>query len=154
MRFRQEVDPPTLWERSLDRAQRWFSREPLQSTPVPPRVPLEEPLLVALAAICRCKESWLDVRKRMLDISTIDSLLIHDMPDRFADVFERKRAASRLVNSLTEFNAAFPNTPLFQDEMQDRRYFVAFCDVVAMQAAEPEPLRPETPNPPLQLRPT
>jgi photosystem II stability/assembly factor-like uncharacterized protein len=154
MRFRQEVDPPTLWERSLDRAQRLFSGEPLQSTPVPPRVLLEEPLLVALAAIYRCKESWLDVRKRMLDISTIDSLLIHDMPDRFADVLERKRAAARLVNSLTEFNAAFPNTPLFQDEMQDRRYFVAFCDVVAMQAAEPEPLRPETPSPPVQLRPT
>jgi hypothetical protein len=154
MRFRSDVDPPTLWDRTLTRVQAWFTPPPaVPSEPSPARASLEEPLLVALAAIYRCNERWLDVRTR-LTAETLDMLLGRDMAERFPDPAERRRVAMRLTQSIQEFNEAFPAIALYKDEMQDRRHIVAFCDVMAAEAVEREPFLPEKPSPPTQLHAT
>jgi len=151
MRFRATVDPPTPWERLLTRVRGWlYGKAELGPESSPRHFSLEEPILVALAAIYRCNERWLDVHTRM-NADTIYPLLEADFFDRFPDASERRRVAARLAECIDKFNSTFPTTPLYRDEMQDHRHIVAFCDVMATAAGAPEPYVPERACGPTQL---
>lgn len=154
MRFRSAVEPQSFWERMSSTVAHWFDGgEPPAPAAPPTRIALEECLLVALAAIYRCNERWLDELIKVPP-GRIASLLERDFAERLPDAAERAAVAAKLEKSLEVFNTKFPKTPLFRNEMLDRGYAVAFYDVMATEAGSREHTGIEDASPPTQLRPT
>lgn len=153
MRFRADADIPTTYEKLTNRVRAWFGRAPagVASQAMPSRVQLNEELLVALATLHRCGESWLDelfiARERDLD-----TLILRDIGSRIEEPNERRLVTGRLHESIAKFNDRFGDSRLFVNEMLDRRHAIAFYEVMACEAgvrgqppaeeaAAPTPLR-------------
>lgn len=156
MRFRAEAEQPSAWERLCSRVAVLFDRREPVRTPLTDNVTqLEEHLLVALAAIYRCDERWLD-ELPPFHPDAIEELLVRDY-DKRVPFKVRRRLALRLEKSIIDFNERFEATPLFVNQMLDRRYIVAFYEVMAAQSGAKEDTAESgdaPPPPPTQLRPS
>lgn len=153
MRFRPAEDIPTAYERITNRIRVWFGRAPIDSGnwDVPPRLQLSEELLVALATLHRCNESWLDELfiSRARDLAL---LLIRDIGPQIEDPDERQAVLKRLRESIDKFNERFSDSELFENEMLDRRHAIAFYEVMAFETGVREQAPAEEAAPPRPLR--
>ena len=89
-------------------------------------VPPEE-VLVALAAIYRCNEQWLEELTPWRD-ERLAALIERDYAEKIPDAAERQQIVRQLARSIEDFNRRFAATRLFVDPMSDRRHLVAFYD--------------------------
>jgi photosystem II stability/assembly factor-like uncharacterized protein len=151
MRFRSDKATKTTGERMRHAIAVWFGRETIE-TPVASAVrgaPPEE-VLVALAAIYRCNEQWLEELTPWRE-ERLANLIERDFAERIPDEAEREQIARQLVKSIEEFNHHFTATPLFIDAMSDRRHLVAFYEVMAAETVA-RPLADSEPPAAAQLR--
>jgi hypothetical protein len=98
---------------------------------------LEEYMLVALAAIYRCNENWLD-QIVPFRVGKIEELLGTSFADRFPDTAERKRVAETLARALSTFDGKFGPPNVFSSDVVDRHAIVAFYAAMAADIAGPQ----------------
>jgi len=155
MRFHRAQETPTIWQRLLDA--RSSGDESTERTESKQSLTLPEPVLVALSAIYRCHESWL-TELSPLRPGVVETLLLRDFAEQIPDKDERFRIARRLEDAITAFNQnaslASELTPLFVDEMRDRRSFVEFFRIMASEMGSPQVFSPLAENAATPLRET
>lgn len=156
MRFREEQETPSSWERLKRTFAVWFDRAPPEEARVArTRHTLDEHLLVALASIYRCNERWPELFVAPTSLpATIQACMDRDFASQFPDAEDRRRLAARLHGTIRDLNARFPNAPLFTNPIADRRHVIAFLEVMAVGAGaqQDDPGAGDAP-PPTHLRP-
>jgi photosystem II stability/assembly factor-like uncharacterized protein len=148
MRCSPIADPPTSWERLRNWVLRLFddadSSPPAPESQRQPRAVLEENVLVALAAIYRINDAWLDILSygggdgsRTVG-QRIGDLIDKEFEARIPDGHERALIAKRVQKAIDTFNAEFPTSALFTEKWRDAAYLATFYDVMARESASSE----------------
>jgi hypothetical protein len=136
MRSRASVETLTAFERLGQRVRSFFGRSSQFAPFAPPQqhAPLPEELLVALAALHRCGEHWLealfvsDQRQDLLDF------LQHELSQRFKDQPAAQLMAEELWVAMGKLNGTFTSAALLSDALQARRCALQFLALMANEA--------------------
>ena len=134
MRSRLSPDTTTAYERITKSIRGFFGR----NTPeVPSLLPqrealLTEELLVALAALHRCDETWLHALLIPGDYGELEDFLARELSERLQNTEEREAVIARLVNAALKFNKAFSSSALFLNIELDQARAQAFFALMAL----------------------
>jgi len=151
MRCNPVVEPKTSWDRLRASLNTWFgddtepSTEPQPKAASPPQLP--ENVLVALAAIYRINEKWLDKLGGPEGLKIAD-LVFRECEERMPDASERGLVARRVQNALDTFNSEFGSTALFVDAQRDSDYRADFYAVMSRETGVQESHDSEQPATP------
>ncbi|HET8937680.1 MAG TPA: YCF48-related protein [Polyangiales bacterium] len=152
MRSRLGPDTTTAYERMAKRVRVFFGRNtPEVPSRLPPRrgQPLTEELLVALAALHRCDETWLHALLISGDYGELEEFLARELSDRLQNTEEREAVIARLVKAALAFNKVFSSSALFLNIDLDQARAQAFFELMALDDVPSSPPKIDpTPAPP------
>jgi hypothetical protein len=141
MRSRLNPDTLTAYERITKRIRGFFGRNtPELPSLVPPKHDklLSEELLVALAALHRCDETWLHTLLIEGDYGELEEFLARELSERLHDPEERDAVIARLVRAALEFNKVFPSSALLVNRhLDDARAHALFALMALDDVASP-----------------
>jgi hypothetical protein len=110
---------------------------------------LTEELLVALAALHRCDETWLHALLISGDYGELEEFLARELSERLQNTEERDAVIARLVNAALAFNKVFASSALFLNIDLDQARAHAFFDLMALDDVPSSPPKVDsTPAPP------
>jgi photosystem II stability/assembly factor-like uncharacterized protein len=147
MRSRTGDDEPSPSERLAHSVRSFFGRSSLYTpSAASTQVPLPEELLVALAALHRCGEHWLEALFISEHRQDLRLFLHHELSQRFRDEPSMHALTDELWVALGSLNQKF-GAELMTNAEHSRRYALHFLNLVANEARPTTANRPPTHEP-------